>query len=227
MIDIHTHIIPFVDDGSPSVEASLEMLKREICDGVTDIIVTPHYRLNMYERNPQVIRERFELLVKEAAALPIKLYLGQEIALRGAIVSRLERGEIFSLNASKYVLLEFDYNNEVDIDSVVYDLIVSGYKPIIAHIERYAYLKVQGAEELKKNGALLQINASSVVDDFRKEYKKRALNYLKCGLVDIVASDLHYNRQSRIIEARDYITKKYGEDTCVRLFETNPKQIII
>ena len=135
MIDIHTHIIPYVDDGSSSLEDSLAMIKHEISIGVDTIICTPHHIFHRYEKSVDDIKKNFNLLLREVEKLnlPIKLLLGQEICYthREDILSFLNEGKLLTLNNTKYVLLEFSFTREPeDITDIIYNFssaIIGGF----------------------------------------------------------------------------------------------------
>ena len=111
MVDIHTHIIPNVDDGSPNLETSIAMIKHEIEIGVDTIICTPHHIYHRYEKTVEEIREKFNLLKQEVErlGLPVQLYLGQEICYthREDILQMLKDGKLLTLNNTNRILLEF------------------------------------------------------------------------------------------------------------------------
>ena len=203
MVDIHTHIIPNVDDGSPNLETSLEMVKHEIDIGVTEIICTPHHIYHRYEKSVKEIKEKF-LLLKEAVEkenLPIKLYLGQEICYthREDIIAMLKAGKLLTLNNTNRVLLEFSFTREPeDLLDIIYNFGVNGYEVIIAHIERYEWINYQKVEALKAEGALIQINSNSYLGLTSWKEKRFTKKLLKNGLVDFVASDTHSFRPSTL-----------------------------
>ena len=145
MIDIHTHIIPNVDDGSPNLETSINMIKHEIAIGVDTIICTPHHIYHRYEKTVEEIKKQFELLKSEVEKLnlPVKLYLGQEICYthREDIIKMLKEGKLLTLNNTNRVLLEFSFHREPeDVLDVIYNFSVNGYEVIIAHVERYEWM---------------------------------------------------------------------------------------
>ena len=163
MIDVHSHFLPMVDDGCDSAEIAIKLIEQAYTLGVEQIILTPHFR-GEYNKSPSQLKaefEKFSALVKEKN-IPIKLFLGQEIFVTDDLKQMLENGELLPLANSKYLLLEFGYNNECDIADVVYELVRMGYKPVIAHIERYSYVSLEDVLEIKSLGGLIQINAQSL-----------------------------------------------------------------
>ena len=142
MFDIHTHIIPKVDDGSPNLETSIAMVKHEIAIGVDQIICTPHHIYHRYEKSIDEIKENFQIL-KEAVEkenLPVKLYLGQEICYthREDVLGMLQEGKLLTLNNTNRVLMEFSFTREPeDLVDIIYNFSIKGYQVIVAHVERY------------------------------------------------------------------------------------------
>ncbi len=225
MIDIHSHVIPFVDDGSTSLEASLKLLEDSYASGVTDLICTPHFRKGVFQPTAEDIKKNFELL-KMSKKTPINLYLGQEISAFNGMCKMIKSQQLFSINCKPYILLEFPYVECNNLSDFVYDALYSGYTPIIAHIERYEYVNISTVEHLKEEGALIQINADSLVSKYAKRYNKRVKQYIKNELVDFVASDIHASRQNYLLEAYSYVEKNFGKDVADDLFANNAKILI-
>ena len=226
MIDIHTHILPFVDDGSKSVNHSLELIKTQIENGVTDIFLTPHLRRS-YNLDEKAIRNAFSEFcdVVKQSGIEINLYLGQEIYINPENPNLNEVQQIITLNDSKYLLIEFDFVEFTDIVEVVYEASRLGYQPIVCHFERYNYANLEMAEQVKENGGFIQINASSITSEDRK-IKKITKQLLKHRLVDFVASDIHKGRENCMGKAYKIIEKKYSKDYALDLFGNNAKKII-
>ena len=203
MIDIHTHIIPNVDDGSKNLETSINMIKHEIDIGVKEIICTPHHIYSRYEKSVEEIKAQFKLL-KEAVEkenLPIKLYLGQEICYthREDIIAMLKEGKLLTLNNTNRVLLEFSFTREPeDIQDIIYNFSVNGYEVIVAHVERYEWMTIDKVKALKLEGALIQINSDSYLGMTTWKEKRMTRKLIKLGLVDYVASDTHSFRPSTL-----------------------------
>ena len=203
MVDIHTHVIPNVDDGSPSLSESINMIKHEISIGVDTIICTPHHIYKRYEKSVDTIKSQFELLKKEVEKenLPIKLYLGQEICYshREDIIKMLKDGKLLTLNNTNRVLLEFSFTREPeDVLDVIYNFNVNAYEVIIAHIERYEWMTIDKVKALKSEGALIQINSNSYLGMTTWKEKRMTRKLIKLGLVDFVASDTHSFRPSSL-----------------------------
>ena len=203
MIDIHTHVIPNVDDGSPNLETSLEMIKHEISIGVDTIYCTPHHIYHRYEKSVEEISKAFQILKEavEKEKLPIKLYLGQEICYthREDILGMLKAGKLLTLNNTNRVLLEFSFTREPeDLLDILYNFSINGYEVIIAHIERYEWISYDKVVALINEGAKIQINSNSYLGLTTWKEKRFVKKLLKKGLVDYVASDTHSFRPSTL-----------------------------
>lgn len=197
MIDMHSHIIYGVDDGSKSEEMTLEMLKLSVKCGVKKIVATPHYMKGRFAVEYGEIKDKvseLRQLVKNEG-LEIEIYCGQEVYYKENILEYYEEGAIGTINDSKYMLIELPMR-EFEVNSVIdnlYELTLKGIVPIIAHPERYLpFIKKPSLiNDFIKEGYLFQLNAGSVTGDFGKEVKKLALNYLESGLYTVVGSDAH------------------------------------
>ena len=227
MIDIHAHILPCVDDGSEEYAQSLEMLKNSVQAGVTDIILTPHYR-GRYVCDASKLRVDFLEFKQKVASenIPVNLYLGQEVALHKGIKKALENGENLTLNDTKFVLLELDYEGYADAVEEVYELKRRGYIPVLAHIERFPNVSVQDVVEIKSLGGYIQVNAGSIANKDSRTDRKKVKKLFKLGLVDFVASDIHSHRTNYMAQAYEVVKNKYGEDTANAVFNENAKKII-
>ena len=230
-VDIHSHIITNVDDGSESVEASIYLLNKEKEANVGYVILTPHYRRGMFESSVDKIKEGFNDLVNLAKKnnIDIELFLGQEIYIRklDSFKEYLNKEVIISMNETLYYLLEFSYDSEIDISEVVYNAMLLNKKVIIAHIEKYNYIDIDKAYDIKSGGAFIQVNASSIIGRYGHKMKKKALRLIKEGLVDFVASDCHANREFDLREAYNLVNRKFGSEVSSKLFRDNPFNLLI
>ena len=162
MIDIHNHILPNIDDGSKSFEESINILKQAYESGVTDIIVTPHFILgssysSKVKDNETILKELKNKLKLEN--ININLYLGNEIFVENNMLELLKSKSVTSLNKSRYVLFELPMNNNFKgLKDLLFNLQVNGYIPVIAHPERYRFIKEN--KYLGKNVILLGLAGS-------------------------------------------------------------------
>lgn len=229
MIDIHSHIIPNVDDGSSSVEASLKMLEEEYAQGVTDVICTPHYCKQRFETPVCVIKEKFAELKAEAkkSGIKIRLHLGMEIKYDDGVIHKLDNGELLTLCGGKSVLVEFSYGTETDIGEICYKLRVRGYTPVVAHVERYSYLKkINDYADIAGAGGLMTINADSVVGECGGASKRLCKKLISEELVSAIASDVHASRLNKMKDAYAYVGKKFGVESADYLFYYGAKKAI-
>lgn len=213
MIDIHTHILPAVDDGAKSFEDSLKMIQLEIENDVDTIILTPHYFKNeLNAQNKDLIFAQYEKLLEKTKDLNIKLILGSEIYYSDEIMDELISNKIITLGNSKYLLIEFSlYNEYYNIPDVFLDIMALGYEVIFAHPERYVYLSVNQIKKISELGCLIQINTSSILGDFGRKIQKKAFKLIKNKCVNFIASDAHSLnvRKPNLKETLQFVEKKF------------------
>lgn len=228
MIDVHTHILQEIDDGCDSIDKSIYLIKDEISNGVDKIFLTPHYDNGKEFNTLDKIKEKFDVLLSKVKEenLNVSLYLGQEYFVDENFYKLLEKGDLVTLNDTKYVLVEFPFFNETDILVHLSKIISKGYIPIIAHIERYAYLDWSLLIEFKMVGALMQVNASCLIGEYGKKMKNLAMSAIKDGLISFVASDIHDNRRNYMRKAYEKIAKKLGVSVAERVFNKNAENLI-
>ena len=227
MIDVHSHILHCVDDGSPSLETSLKLIKESIEQGVTDIILTPHYNR---QTNVSVaeVRERFEELktASKEQGLPINLYLGQEVYMSRGVKEEIKDRKPCFINDGKFILIEFSSTDRCDVAEMVYEIKLLGYKPIVAHFERCHKVTAETAKEIVEHGGYIQVNAGSLVGDKKKHYIKLVKQLFKMGLVDFIASDVHDSRPNYMAKAFAYVSKKFGKEIAENVFNNNAKKLL-
>ena len=231
--DIHSHILPMLDDGSKSVEQSVNMLQIAAQEGIGYMIATPH---NMpgkghpsYERICDRTRTLQELC--QNRGIPINIRIGTEYFYREEVLEILEQEEAVTLNGSECVLLEFDPTvDKVYFRNAVRDVMATGYRPVIAHVERYLNILQDIAllTDIKKMGALLQVNAASVVGDNGRPIKKDVKELLKRHLVDFVATDAHSDgrRAPYMQKCASVLYKKYGREYAEALLFGNAEKYL-
>ena len=227
MIDLHAHVLPLIDDGSESLDLSLEMLREASGQGVTDMVLTPHLN-KRYDLSVNKVKSAFEDFKVKAKdnGCAVNLYLGQEIYVGRSFEKVFSKDNFLTMNNTPFVLLEFDYNIEFDIAETVYRLKRQGYKPIIAHFERYSYADISVAREVKDIGGYIQVNADSCISGLSFFGDAKIKSLFRENLVDFVASDVHSFRKSRLKKAKENIEKKYGEQVADAVFNKNALEII-
>ena len=231
-IDIHCHCLPQVDDGAKSIEETLAMMKIAYEEGIRTIIATPHFKGRDRGLAPEKLEEVVEfvnaLLVREN--IGIKIYRGNELFYNSEVSEILREGRLSTLADSSYVLVEFYPNEDFrTIKAGLYDILSSGYVPVLAHVERYKNInKIQEVEELLELGVYIQVNASSILGDMGRSAKSFVKKLLKKRYVHFVASDAHSprSRAPRLITCASYLEKKYGSEYVEELFYYNPMMII-
>lgn len=227
MVDLHSHILPGIDDGAKDYEESVKMAKVAVEQGIHTIVATPHHLNNVYENSKTSIVDRVVELnrVLTNERIDLKVVPGQETRIHGELLEGFKIGEILPVNHTQYVLVEFSSNHVPRYtETLFFEMQVNGLIPIIVHPERNQRLIEQPEilYKLVKNGALSQITASSVQGDFGKKIKKFSLQLIEANLAHFIASDAHNtsNRSFGMREAYDLIQAKYGLEQ-VYLFKEN------
>lgn len=231
MIDIHCHVLDGVDDGAQDFPTSQAMIDRMAQEGVTAVIATPHFRHHMFSYPQGKIEEVYQKLKEYAAEKSIELYLGCEYHVDHDIFENLEKNRVHSLADSSYILTEYSY--AVDLERILtytQELIMRGWKPIIAHTERCEMFQRKPllVKEVIDVGAQIQVNADSVLGIDGRAVKKTSRKLLDLDFVDYIASDAHDmgERASHLGDCFSFVRKKYGKDTAQILFDGNPAMII-
>lgn len=233
MVDLHSHIIPKIDDGSQSIETSILMLQEAKKAGFTDIFLTPHYIENYYDLDIQTRKEKFEELQKIAKEknIDINLYLGSEIFINPEIDLLYSKKAILTLNNSRYMLIEIPMNDTIlYLDDVIENLTCIGIVPILAHPERYQYVQndITVCERLIDKGVLFQMNFGSIIGVYGKDVKKTAIKLLKNNYIHFLGSDVHRKESiyTKIESAKKKIIKIIGKEKFDILTIENPNHII-
>lgn len=200
MIDMHSHIINGIDDGSKSIEMTINMLKKAEQSGTTDIIATPHFMRGRFEVEYNEVLKKVEELkeISRENNIDINIYAGQEVYYSRNLLEYYNDKIIGTINNSKYMLIELpmlEFNIE-EVINTIYELQIRGITPIIAHPERYKPFikKPSMINALIKEGMLFQLNAGSIAGDFGKDVKKTATKYLEYNIYSVVGSDAHRDR---------------------------------
>lgn len=203
-VDLHSHIIPNIDDGAQSIEQSIELILNLKNLGFQKIITTPHVHPR-YPNTPEVIMNGFKTLQDEIAkrAIEMEIEVAAEYFVDEVFSEKLERGDEILSFGDKYVLVESSFvNKPIFFESVMFELIAKGYKPVLAHPERYQFLEgsIEWLEELKSIGVLLQVTIGSIGGYYGAEPEKLGTVLLKKNMVDFLGSDLHRMKHVSFLE---------------------------
>lgn len=234
MIDIHVHILPGIDDGSPDMSTSLAMARVAAADGIKTLVATPHVMKGVFNNSKEIILEQVYRLQDcvQNENIPVEVLPGAEYYLEPDLPEKLSRGELLTINDSgKYLLVELPaalippYTNRV-----LYEIQIQGVTPIIAHPERndgFARNPDQLAE-LVGRGILTQVTSLSLVGSFGSSAKKTALHMMRQGLVHTIASDAHSanGRAPYLSQASNLLQSLYEIDHVFNLTYHNPLCII-
>jgi len=231
--DIHSHVLPGVDDGAANIEKSLELLRQMEDSGVTDLILTPHYckRRGYTAKIKDIDRAFKELcLACKRENIGIRLYLGTEMEYSSCAISYIKEGRVRTLADSDYILVEFPpYIKADDIVKATKEILQLGLTPVIAHAERYEklYRSFDTLYELKSLGAKIQINLRSILcRGFRlKRFLKRVMSE---NLADYLAGDVHAYalKKDEFKKCCDFAVKHSSEEYLRKLLSENAKKII-
>lgn len=230
MVDIHSHILPKIDDGSQNLNMTYEMLRRCSDDGVKKIIATPHYydcSSAEFRKVKAMVRMLNKLLYKQN--LDMKIFYGQEVYLTENILKEYEKKKIGTINDSRYMLIELNMDRfSHTMLNMIYELRIRDIVPIIAHPERYNFiLKKSGIiNDLIKEGCLFQINSGSIEGKFGWKVKKRAKILMRHNIYSFIGSDAHNsNKRKTGIKKSLKLLKKMNVD-CADFFESNSERLL-
>ncbi|GKX31772.1 exopolysaccharide biosynthesis protein [Vallitalea longa] len=233
MIDIHSHILFGVDDGSASLEQTMSMLRIAVDEGIESIIATPHYIIGANKYTKADLLSRYEEVcnIIEKENIPIKLMLGNELFADAMLPDMLVNGECCTLGNSKYVLVEFSPRTaKYSINNLIYNISLKGYTPIIAHPERtFAPDDVDTIlKELVKKGCYLQMNSGSVTGIYGEKVNKIAIELLDRHMVHFVATDSHTHRRRspRVKKAYEFVENRCGARYAEQIFNDNGLKVI-
>lgn len=229
MIDFHSHILPQTDDGSISIEETINILKEAKQVGFTKVISTSHYLEGYYESNQ---KERNELLKKiKQENVEVELYLGSEIYISENMIEFLKDKKASSINNSRYVLFELPMGNETMLaKEMIYRLIENNYVPVIAHPERYSYVQdnPEYVEELLQMGAMFQANYGSVIGLYGKKAEKTVKKLLKENLIQFLGSDVHREEHVYILIPKilKKLKKIISSEKLEEITNINPQKVL-
>ena len=211
-VDLHSHLIPGIDDGARDISESLALLEQFQEFGYKKVITTPHIMFDGYRNSPTNIMAGLEKIREAAteAGLTIEIDAAAEYMLDDGLLPKLESGDFLTIN-NKYFLFELSYlNAPATIENVVSKIKALGYSPLLAHPERYPYFyssRLEAYSDLKEKGVYFQLNIPSLVGHYGPPAKEFAEKLIDHDMVEFLASDLHNERH--IIVLKNALKEKY------------------
>lgn len=233
MIDMHSHILPGIDDGSRDSEETYKMLMEAYDAGFTKVISTSHYYLGYYEENENTRKSYIDDINKNLLEINynIQICVGSEIFITNDIINLLKEQKASSINGTKYVLFETAFGVEPqNLKDVIYSLMSNNYIPIIAHPERYSYVQKNPNMllELIDLGVLFQSNFGSVIGQYGKEAKKTVKLLLKNNYIHFLGTDAHRKNTiyTLIPQALESLKEIISEEELEELTTINPNLVL-
>lgn len=231
MVDIHSHILPGLDDGAETLEEAVQIAETAVASEIYHMAATSHG--NIYPYTLEEYRRSFEQLQNTLIErkIRLKLYSGMEIFLNEDAFERLNKGELLTLNKTDYLLVEVDFEEwTANVIRWIEKLRERGYRVILAHPERYMFLQrdPELAYYLGEQGCVLQLNAGSIAGDFGRNCEELSWQFLRNGIVGAVATDTHDRRYRSpdIRKVARLLAQELGSMETKLLLSENPSRIL-
>lgn len=234
MIDIHSHLLPGIDDGSENLSVSLDMARDAVADGVTHALMTPHHMNGRYVNHAADVVQLTADFQKEitAAGIPLTVFPSQEVRINGDLLNALENGDLLTTDeGGRYMLIEFpSHDVPAFTNQVLFQLQQAGITPIIVHPERNTRLMENPGllyDMVVTGGAFAQVTASSYVGTFGKAVQTFAEDIVNHGLAHVFASDAHHipGRSYEMAAAFAKLEKEVDRSRAA-YFEQNAKALV-
>ncbi len=233
MIDLHSHILPGLDDGPADIETSVAMARMAVQSGTEVMACTPHIVPGLWENDAGVIRGGVEALqrVLDAERIGLRLCVGADVHIAPGLGRALEAGDVPTLGGSRYFLLELPRHVPPPrTEYLVGNLMAAGFVPVLTHLERMDWFERHYGmiERLNAAGCLIQVTAGSVTGRFGRRARDRSSRLLDEGRVDIVASDTHNptSRPPSLGRARDMIAERLGAAEADAMVSSCPAAVL-
>ncbi|WP_343329160.1 tyrosine-protein phosphatase [Polaribacter staleyi] len=226
-VDIHSHLLPGIDDGAKDLDNSIELISKMASYGIKNIITTPHVLGDVYKNSSATIKSKLEEVraeLKKRNITDISIRAAAEYMLDEQFSEILEKNDILTLKEN-YVLVEMSYfSAPINLYDILFEIQVKGYKPVLAHPERYNFLhtNIDHYYKLKKAGCVFQLNLLSLTEQYGKGVQKISEKLLKENLYDFVGSDTHHHRHLQLLKK---IGNKKNLEKIKHLLNNNKKFI--
>lgn len=230
--DLHTHVLPGVDDGAPNLDYALQMLENAVASDVAQLVVTPHCNRGYGDGNFRGpgLQKAFAELQQAAETLPIQLMLGAEVLADQQLPQLLQQGKLPTINGSRYLLTEFPpYAENSDMCRMLQTILEQGLVPLVAHPERYNAVceSPQLVMSWLDMGCHLQLSGGSLQGEYGKTVQQTAKILLHNDLVACIASDAHgiHHRSNFLLAVYDHLSVRYSKQYAQCLLYENPMGI--
>lgn len=232
LIDIHTHILPGIDDGAKTMEDSLAMARAAVEQGIHTVFATPHHQNGYYMNKKQDIVNKVKQFRNclQDLNIPLTILVGQETRIHADFMAELNEDIIAPLQDTSYILVEFpSFEVPRYADKLLFDIQIAGFMPIIVHPERNQQIAEHPSilYDFVKKGALTQITAASLTGRFGKKTQQLSYQLIEHHLTHFIASDAHNTSSRRFIlqEAFQLVRKEFGWDVYYTFME-NPQLLL-
>jgi protein-tyrosine phosphatase len=233
VIDLHSHILPGIDDGASDASVSLAMARMMVAQGVTTAACTPHILPGLYHNSGPAIREATQRLqgLLEHEGIPLRLTTGADVHMTPDFIAGLRSGRLLTIANSRYVLVEPPHHTAPpQLEDFFFNLVVAGYVPILTHPERLSWVpaRYEIIKRLVRAGVWMQITAGSFAGAFGRNALYWAERMLDEGCVHLIATDAHdaERRPPDLAAGRDLVAKRVGPVEAQRLVLTRPMGIL-
>ena len=205
LTDIHSHLLPQLDDGVSSLQESEQLIQQFIKLGYSKLITTPHIMSDFYRNEPSQIHEKLDSLNQHLKdqQIDISVEAAAEYYLDEVLIEKVKKNEQLLTFGSRYLLFETNFLTEpFQLNEFIFALTTQGYRPVLAHPERYQYLvnNFDKVEDLRNRGVLFQINIPSIVGAYSKPIQKLAILLIDKGYVEFLGSDCHNQLQMEVLK---------------------------
>lgn len=195
-VDMHSHLIPGIDDGSKSMDQTIAMLAKYKSLGFKKVITTPHIMSDYFRNTPEKILGGLDKVKAELKqlSLDIEFEAAAEYYYDETLMSRLKNKEKLLTFGDNYLLFEFSFHvKPPQVDTLFFEMITQNYKPVLAHFERYVFLhgSIEKAKEWRSKGINIQLNYNSLFGHYGPEVQKQAQALVNSGEIDFIATDCH------------------------------------
>jgi protein-tyrosine phosphatase len=233
MIDLHSHILPGIDDGAKTLEVSLEMARMAVADGIHTMACTPHIYPGLYGNDASGIalaRDRLQAEL-DARGIALRLVVGADVHLVPGLLDGLRAGTVPTLHGSRYVLLEPSHHvKPPHFEEAAFELVAAGYTPVITHPERLVWIEDHYDVFLRliRQGAWMQLTAGALTGLFGARARYWGEKFLGEGHTHLLATDAHSSgrRVPRLSEARAVAERLLGAAEATRLVLERPQAIL-